>query len=49
MRDALANKARAQIGNNVTADAAAACAAFAQRREPSFTGRWALSTDEGTS
>lgn len=43
LRDALANEARAQVGNFATADAAAAYAAFAQRREPSFTGRWALS------
>jgi enoyl-CoA hydratase/carnithine racemase len=43
MRDALANEARAQVGNFATADAQAAYAAFAQRREPSFTGRWALS------
>lgn len=48
MRDALANEARAQIGNFATADAAAAYAAFAQRREPSFTGRWALSKSEAT-
>ncbi|OBB82174.1 enoyl-CoA hydratase [Mycobacterium colombiense] len=43
MRDALANEARAQGVNFATADTAAAYAAFAQRREPSFTGRWALS------
>jgi enoyl-CoA hydratase/carnithine racemase len=43
LRDALANEARAQVGNFATADASAAYAAFAQRREPSFTGRWALS------
>ena len=43
LRDALANEARAQGVNFATADAAAAYAAFAQRREPSFTGRWALS------
>jgi enoyl-CoA hydratase/carnithine racemase len=43
MRDALANEARAQVGNFATADAQAAYAAFAQRRQPSFTGRWALS------
>ncbi len=43
LRDALANEARAQVGNFATADAAAAYAAFAERREPSFTGRWALS------
>jgi len=43
LRDALANEARAQVGNFATADAAAAFAAFAERREPSFTGRWELS------
>ncbi|OBH99076.1 enoyl-CoA hydratase/isomerase family protein [Mycobacterium sp. E2733] len=43
LREALANEARAQVGNFATADAAAAYAAFAERREPSFTGRWALS------
>jgi enoyl-CoA hydratase/carnithine racemase len=46
MRDALANEARAQVGNFATADAAAAYTAFAQRREPSFTGRWALSRSD---
>lgn len=43
LRDAVANEARAQIGNFATADAAAAYAAFAEKREPTFTGRWALS------
>ncbi len=43
LRDALANEARAQVGNFATADARAAYAAFAQRREPSFTGQWLLS------
>jgi enoyl-CoA hydratase/carnithine racemase len=47
MRDALANEARAQGVNFATADTAAAYAAFAQRREPSFTGRWALSKSGG--
>jgi enoyl-CoA hydratase/carnithine racemase len=46
MRDALANEARAQIGNFATTDAAAAYAAFAERRDPSFTGRWALSKSD---
>ena len=46
LRDALANEARAQIGNFATADAAAAYAAFAERREPSFTGEWALRKSE---
>jgi len=43
LRDALANEARAQVVDFATADARAAYAAFAQRRQPSFTGRWALS------
>lgn len=47
LRDALASEARAQIGNFATADAAAAYAAFAEKREPSFTGRWALSKSDG--
>jgi enoyl-CoA hydratase/carnithine racemase len=47
LRDALANEARAQVGNFATADAAAAYAAFAEKREPSFTGRWALSRTDG--
>jgi enoyl-CoA hydratase/carnithine racemase len=46
LRDALANEARAQGVNFATADAAAAYAAFAERREPSFTGRWVLSRSE---
>jgi enoyl-CoA hydratase/carnithine racemase len=46
LRDALANEARAQIGNFATADSAAAYAAFKERREPSFTGRWALSRSD---
>ena len=46
LRDALANEARAQAVNFATADAATAYAAFAQRREPSFTGRWALSRSD---
>jgi enoyl-CoA hydratase/carnithine racemase len=46
LRDALANEARAQAVNFATTDAAAAYAAFAERREPSFTGRWALSKSE---
>ncbi|OBG27394.1 enoyl-CoA hydratase/isomerase family protein [Mycobacterium sp. 852002-51057_SCH5723018] len=48
LRDALANEARAQVGNFATADAAAAYAAFAERREPSFTGRWAVSRSSQT-
>ncbi|GAA4294146.1 enoyl-CoA hydratase/isomerase family protein [Mycobacterium paraffinicum] len=46
LREALANEARAQVGNFATADAGTAYAAFAERREPSFTGRWALSKSE---
>ncbi|MCV7261088.1 enoyl-CoA hydratase/isomerase family protein [Mycobacterium shimoidei] len=48
LRDALANEARAQVVNFATADAAEAYAAFADRREPSFTGRWAVSRSERT-
>ena len=46
LRDALANEARAQAVNFATADARAAYAAFAERREPPFTGRWALSVSD---
>ena len=46
LRDALANEARAQVGNFATTDAATAYAAFAERKEPSFTGRWAISTSD---
>ncbi|MFZ2174739.1 MAG: enoyl-CoA hydratase-related protein [Rhodococcus sp. (in: high G+C Gram-positive bacteria)] len=42
MRDALANEARAQMVNFATADASEAYAAFAAKREPLFTGRWAV-------
>lgn len=49
MRDALANEARAQVGNFATADAATAYAAFAERREPSFTGQWSLSKSSSKS
>ncbi|GBE67599.1 enoyl-CoA hydratase [Mycobacterium sp. MFM001] len=48
LRDALANEARAQTVNFATADAAEAYAAFAEKREPSFTGRWAVSRSEQT-
>jgi 2-(1,2-epoxy-1,2-dihydrophenyl)acetyl-CoA isomerase len=44
LREALANEARAQPGNFATADSAEAYAAFAAKREPEFTGTWALST-----
>ncbi len=46
LRDALANEARAQMVNFATADSGAAYAAFKHRREPSFTGRWALSKSD---
>jgi enoyl-CoA hydratase/carnithine racemase len=42
MKDALANEARAQAVNFATADAAEAYAAFAEKRSPTFTGRWAV-------
>jgi enoyl-CoA hydratase/carnithine racemase len=48
LRDALANEARAQGVNFATDDAREAYAAFAERREPSFTGRWAVSRSEQT-
>jgi enoyl-CoA hydratase/carnithine racemase len=48
LRDALANEARAQAGNFGTDDSREAYAAFAEKREPSFTGRWALSRSEQT-
>jgi enoyl-CoA hydratase/carnithine racemase len=46
LRDALASEARAQAVNFATADAAEAYAAFAEKRKPSFTGRWAVSRSE---
>jgi enoyl-CoA hydratase/carnithine racemase len=48
LRDALVNEARAQGVNFATADSREAYAAFAERREPSFTGRWAVSRSEQT-
>ena len=48
LRDALASEARAQGVNFATADGREAYAAFAERREPSFTGRWAVSRWEQT-
>ncbi|WP_030255490.1 enoyl-CoA hydratase/isomerase family protein [Streptomyces violens] len=42
MRDALASEARAQTVNFATADAPAAIAAFNEKREPEFTGEWAV-------
>lgn len=44
--EALANEARAQPGNFATVDAGEAYAAFAEKREPSFTGRWAVGRSE---
>lgn len=41
LRDALANEARAQGVNFATADVPEAFAAFAGKRPPAFTGRWA--------
>lgn len=46
LRDALSNEARAQVGNFATTDSAEAYAAFADKRDPSFTGRWALTRSE---
>ena len=37
-----ANEARAQPGNFATADSGEAYAAFAAKREASFTGQWAV-------
>lgn len=42
LREALANEARAQPGNFATADSTEAYAAFAAKRDPEFTGAWAL-------
>jgi 2-(1,2-epoxy-1,2-dihydrophenyl)acetyl-CoA isomerase len=42
LRDALAAEARAQAINFATADAPAAFAAWGEKREPVFTGEWAL-------
>ncbi|MGE2835233.1 enoyl-CoA hydratase/isomerase family protein [Mycobacterium sp. SMC-4] len=42
LREALANEARAQPGNFATADSTEAYAAFAAKRDPQFTGAWAL-------
>jgi enoyl-CoA hydratase/carnithine racemase len=42
LREALAGEARAQTINYATADAPAAFAAFAEKREPSFTGEWTV-------
>lgn len=42
MRDALANEARTQAVNFATADVSEAYSAFAEKRVPGFTGRWAV-------
>ncbi|NBE53638.1 enoyl-CoA hydratase/isomerase family protein [Streptomyces boluensis] len=42
LRDALASEARAQAVNFATEDAPAAFAAFNAKREPEFTGQWAV-------
>jgi enoyl-CoA hydratase/carnithine racemase len=42
MREALAGEARTQTINFATADAPAAFAAFTEKREPVFTGEWAV-------
>ncbi|MFE6820884.1 enoyl-CoA hydratase/isomerase family protein [Streptomyces sp. NPDC057690] len=41
LRDALASEGRAQSANLATTDAPEAYAAFLEKREPRFTGRWA--------
>jgi enoyl-CoA hydratase/carnithine racemase len=46
LRDALANEARAQAVNFATVDAARPTPAFAEKREPAFTGRWAVPGSE---
>ncbi|MFC5138096.1 enoyl-CoA hydratase/isomerase family protein [Actinomycetospora rhizophila] len=42
LRDALASEARTQAVNFATADAPEAFAAFRDKREPTFTGQWAV-------
>jgi 2-(1,2-epoxy-1,2-dihydrophenyl)acetyl-CoA isomerase len=42
LREALSAEARAQAVNFATADAPEAYAAFAEKREPAFTGAWAV-------
>nr|QIZ01392.1 enoyl-CoA hydratase [Streptomyces sp. S1D4-11] len=42
LRDALANEARAQAVNFATTDVPEAYSAFKEKREPVFTGRWAV-------
>lgn len=40
--EALANEARTQPGNFATVDSTEAYRAFAEKRDPSFTGKWAV-------
>lgn len=42
LQQALANEARAQPGNFATADSGEAYVAFAAKRQPEFTGQWAV-------
>jgi 2-(1,2-epoxy-1,2-dihydrophenyl)acetyl-CoA isomerase len=42
LRDALASEARAQAVNFATTDAPEAFRAFTEKREPTFSGRWAV-------
>ncbi len=42
LRDALAAESRAQVANFGTEDVGVAYAAFAQKKDPVFTGRWAV-------
>ncbi|MGC7101471.1 enoyl-CoA hydratase/isomerase family protein [Amycolatopsis lurida] len=49
MRDALVSEARAQTVNFATADVPEAYAAFAEKRTPRFTGRWAPARDREVS
>jgi len=42
LREALANEARTQPGNFATADSMEAYAAYAEKRDAAFTGRWAV-------
>ncbi|HLR93283.1 MAG TPA: enoyl-CoA hydratase-related protein [Jiangellaceae bacterium] len=44
--EALANEARAQPGNFAGTDVGEAYAAFAEKRDPTFTGRWAIRSEQ---
>lgn len=46
LREALASEARAQAANFATTDAQEAYTAFAEKREPRFTGRWYRSPED---